>query len=40
MGLEFLKACVEACGDDAVYPQGHNRRYMEVLTVTEEEEEQ
>ncbi len=40
MGLGFVKACVKACGDDAVYSQGHSGRYMEVLAVTEEEEEE
>ena len=40
MGLGFVKAYVEACGDYAVYSQRHSGRYMEVLTVMEEEEEE
>lgn len=35
-GLDFLKACMEADGD-AINPNEHRRRYIEVLTVTEED---
>lgn len=35
--LDFLKVCVEAAGGDAIDPQTHKGRYMEVLQVTEED---
>lgn len=36
LGLEFLKACLETGGQEPINPRMHRRRYMQVLTITEE----
>ena len=37
-GLDFLKVCLETGGRKPINPRMHRRRYMQVMTITEEQQ--